>query len=167
MTTYTYLAKDSSGDETKGSLDAGSLEAARESLVAKGLIPLEVYESVPSSLDELAMDRSSSDTPTGQSTEAVYFPFVDTLRLYAGWLLAWYCIVYAIGSYQFMKELPFRIPYAESLFLSPLVLTFTFAAYLFLILSGLYKKAGRDKKFGFVLLGLGIITFIWYRMNVQ
>lgn len=95
-----------------------------------------------------------------------YFPLYETLRLYAGWLLAWYCLVYAVGSYQFLKELPFHVPYAESLFLSPLVLSFTFGAYLFLLLSGLYKHTGKKKSAAIVLSLVGIGIFLLYRMNV-
>ncbi|MCB9808503.1 hypothetical protein H6770_04595 [Candidatus Peribacteria bacterium] len=102
-----------------------------------------------------------------EAPESVYFPFYETLRLYAGWLLAWYCLVYAVGSYQFIKELPIHIPYAESLFLSPLVLSFTFGAYLFLLLSGVYKMLGKKKKIGLILFLVGVAVFILYRMNVQ
>lgn len=96
-----------------------------------------------------------------------YFPLFDTLRLYAGWLLAWYCLVYAVGSYQFIKEVPVHIPYAESLFLSPLVLSFTLGAYLFLLLSSVYQYAGKKRSVGIGLFALGIIVFVLYRLNLQ
>ena len=97
----------------------------------------------------------------------VYFPLLETLRLYAGWLLAWYCLVYAVGSYQFLNDLPYRIPYAESLFLSPLVLSFTFAAYLFLLLSGIYRSTGRKRLVGFILFIAGVFLFLVYKVNVE
>ena len=100
-------------------------------------------------------------------SDVAYFPLLDTLRLYAGWLLAWYCLVFAVGSYQFTKDIPFHVPYAESLFLSPLVLSFTFAAYLFLLLSGIYTQTGRSKKIGLVLATVGVAVFILYKMNIQ
>ena len=178
MSNFHYRATDTSGEEKEGSFEADSLQAARDALVAMGLSPIEVYESAGPAVDALQLEiREPSEAspppipePEAQPTseaEVVYFPFIDTLRLYAGWLLAWYCIVYAIGSYQFMKELPFRIPYAESLFLSPLVLSFTFAAYLFLLLSGFYKSTGRKKLIGLISLIIGVVLFVLYRMNVQ
>jgi hypothetical protein len=175
MTQFRYTALDASGESTTGTVDAMSLQAARELIAAKGLEPMEIYEEskseesawedpVSSPVDEVPEVQAKS---TATSGEATYVPLLETLRLYAGWLLAWYCLVYAIGSYQFTRELPMRVPYAESLFLSPLVLSFTFAAYIFLIFSGIYKYAGRRKTFGFVLLGAGIVVFLLYRMNVQ
>ena len=106
--------------------------------------------------------EASSDHPSKEA----YFPFLETLRLYAGWLLAWYALVYALGSYQFLKELPFRIPYAESLFLSPLVFSFTFAAYLFLLCTTLYIALHRNTYIGFFLFILGVGSFVLYRMNI-
>lgn len=110
---------------------------------------------------------SFSGVDSQPKLQKAYFPLYETLRLYAGWLLAWYCLVYAIGSYQYMKEVPFHFPYAESLFLSPLVLSFTFGAYLFLLLSGIYKYYSKNKLLGLGLFVIGIALFILYRMNVM
>ena len=109
----------------------------------------------------------TNDTPIQSEHNTPYLPLFETLRLYAGWLLAWYALVYCIGAYQYTKELPFRIPYAESLFLSPLVLSFTFAAYLFLLLSSLYQIFGKKKVIGVILSISGIVIFVLYRANVQ
>jgi len=152
MTIYTYQAIDTSGKNLDGTVDALSLQAAREAVITLGLEPIEIYEA---------------EASAGPSPELAYFPLLETLRLYAGWLLAWYAIVYAVGSYQFMKDVPFHIPYAESLFLSPLVLSFTFAAYLFLLLTGIYKMTGRSKKIGIVLFITGVAIFLLYKMNTQ
>lgn len=112
--------------------------------------------------------KLSPTMPTSTTkNNTAYLPLFETMRLYAGWLLAWYALIYIIGAYQFTKNLPFRIPYAESLFLSPLVLSFTLAAFLFLILSNVYKLLGRNNVVGFLLLVIGIATLLLYRMNVQ
>ncbi len=95
-----------------------------------------------------------------------YLPLHETLRLYAGWLLAWYAVVYALGSYQHMRPLPFRFPLAEALFLSPLVLSFTLAAFLYLLLGSVHRAIGGGKVKGLFLLLLGVGVFAWYRMNV-
>jgi hypothetical protein len=156
MTNFTYIAKGSNGAEKSGYVDAMSLQAARDQILLMGLDPIEIYETPPVS--------TKSPKPTRNTA---YLPMFETLRLYAGWLLAWYALVYIIGAYQFSKSLPFRIPYAESLFLSPLVLSFTFAAFLFLLLSSLYKHFGRKKIAGVILTVIGIGIFLLYRMNVQ
>lgn len=183
MTTYSYLATDASGNTKEGTVDAHSLQAAREELKDMGLEAIEIFEApqdgtpttapVDSSPPELSFSGyEAPDTPVeapkpASTTDQAYFPLLETLRLYAGWLLAWYCLVYAVGSYQFIKEMPFRIPYAESLFLSPLVLSFTFAAYLFLIFSGIYKMLGKKRSVGFVLIIIAAAIFVLYRMNIQ
>ena len=175
MTEYRYRAIDSSGTEKEGTIRSGSLNGAKDAVIAMGLDPLEVYEKQAQILPEVAPFPLYSDLQKVHATEKIstqseprqYFPLLETLRLYAGWLLAWYCLVYALGSYQFMRNLPFHVPYAESLFLSPLVLSFTFAAYLFLMLSGFYVTGGRKKLQGIILLIAGIAVFLVYRMNVS
>lgn len=175
MTEYSYRATDESGAEKTGTVQALSLQAAREQLQAMKLTPVEITESATHSAPPaMPAEPFPADGPIGEKAEqmqppnekAVYFPLYETLRLYAGWLLAWYCLVYAVGSYQFIKELPMHIPYAESLFLSPLVLSFTFGAYLFLLLSGIYKAAGKKRFSGIGLTLVGIAVFLLYRMNV-
>ena len=97
-----------------------------------------------------------------------YYPFLDTLRLYAGWLLAWYCIVYILGGYQHTRELSFRIPYVEALLppYSPIVLTFTLAAFLFLLCTSLHRVLKSNKLAGIALTIAGIAVFSLYRINV-
>lgn len=173
MNEFMYQAKDASGASVNGKVRADSLQDAREAVIALGLEPFEIYQAPPNRHIPESPVTADSHTPVMEPVPKTepravgYFPLLETLRLYAGWLLAWYCLIYAIGSYQFMNDLPFRLPYAESLFLSPLVLSFTFAAYLFLLFSGLYKRAKNRKAVGIALLGIGTVLFILYRMNVQ
>ncbi len=181
MTTFQYTAKDERGLTKTGTVDADSIDSARQVIASKGYIASEVFEAIPISLYSQSNDMDwslgpkianpvapteSAPSVAVETAPRTYFPLLETLRLYAGWLLAWYCMVYAIGSYQYTRELPFTLPYAESLFLSPLVLSFTFAAYLFLLLTGMYKWSGRKRSAGFVLLLAGIALFLLYRMNV-
>ncbi|PIR53233.1 hypothetical protein COU76_02340 [Candidatus Peregrinibacteria bacterium CG10_big_fil_rev_8_21_14_0_10_49_10] len=97
-----------------------------------------------------------------------YYPFTDTLRLYAGWLLAWYSLVYILGSYQHIRSLPFRIPYVEALLppFSPIVLTFTLATFLFLLCTSVQRTVGKGKLTGVACSILGVGIFVWYRLNV-
>ena len=175
MTEYSYRATDEFGAEKHGTLSAISLQVAREQLQAMQLVPVEITESPkdaapqPMPIEPFPAEGAigeKAETLPPSSKETAYFPLYETLRLYAGWLLAWYCLVYAVGSYQFIKDLPIHVPYAESLFLSPLVLSFTFGAYLFLLLSGIYKTVGKKKFSGIVLTVIGIAIFLLYRMNV-
>lgn len=183
MTQFQYQATDSEGKRTSGSVDAVSIDEARMRIIEMGLTPVELVQaatdmpppSVPPPKEEVSFKTeepiaTSIPEPVEdkkQPNAAVYFPLLETLRLYAGWLLAWYALVYAVGSYQFLKELPVRIPYAESLFLSPLVLSFTFAAYLFLLATSIYKAFGNKKIIAFGLLLVSVGIFLLYRMNVQ
>ena len=95
-----------------------------------------------------------------------YHPLSETLRLYAGWLLAWYLIIYAIGSYQLTRTLPFELPFVAELFFSPLVLSFAVAAFLFLMLSSVYRRLGRRRILGLLLTVGGVLLFLAYRSNV-
>lgn len=158
---YQYKATGDNNQETTGTLDALSLQAAREELVSKGLDPIEIFQA------PLTVHQQSTAPVTKITSNTAYLPLLETLRLYAGWLLAWYALIYIVGAYQFTKELPFRIPYAESLFLSPLVLSFTFAAFIFLLLSSVYILLKRNKIVAFLLCIIGVATFLLYRMNVQ
>ncbi len=100
------------------------------------------------------------------SSPKIYFPIVDTLRLYAGWLLAWYALVYGLGSYQSSRTLPFEIPYLMGIYYSPLVLSFTLGAFLFLLFTNLYRLAGRGIFLGILFSALAVACFVIYRMNV-
>ena len=62
-----------------------------------------------------------------------YFPMIDTLRLFAGWLLAWYGVVYVLGSLHWAGTLPEGIPFIQALFESSLILRFACGTFLFLL----------------------------------
>ncbi len=183
MPQFTYTAIGENNRRVTGTMEAFSLQSAHDALRQMNLVPEEIHESMPSEqsltpehAEKLlaftpqapADEESAPPAPTESSTatQQTYFPLLDTLRLYAGWLLAWYCLVYALGHYQHVRPLPFRLPYVEGLFLSPLVLSFTLAAYLFLLFSSLWKTFGRGFVRGAVLTVIGIAAFVLYRMNV-
>jgi len=207
MPQFTYTAIQADGNRVTGTVEAWSVQSARDALKQMHLIPEHVEELPRSTVQpsaameeappppfplsappsETAPDESASRIAAIPATEppsphvrspksevlppeheklSTYFPLLDTLRLYAGWLLAWYCLVYALGSYQNERPLPFRIPYVEGLFLSPLVLSFTLAAFLFLLLTGIWKFIGKGIFTGLILTIVGVATFVLYRMNV-
>lgn len=94
-----------------------------------------------------------------------YYPLVDTLRLYAGWLLAWYFVIYALGAYQFTRKM-FAWDLLDQLFFSPLVLQFSCLAFLFLMLSQVHRVLGRGIVKGVILTIVGITVFVLFRANI-
>lgn len=175
MPQYTYNALNEDGTPLRGTIDAISIQAAQDALKGMNLQPEEIHEATLHDQNFISEEKSHlGNHPAWQVTSTAdkyletksYYRIIETLRLYAGWLLAWYGLIYALGSYQHVRQLPFRIPYAQALFLSPLVLSFCFAAFLFLLLSTMHSIARKGKLIGFILYSLGIGVFVWYRMNV-
>jgi hypothetical protein len=158
MTSFSYTATDLTGSPLKGEVDADDIDAAKEALRARDMIPVHVEES----LAEVPFSAS----PEMALEQKVYLPIAATLRLYAGWLLAYYSVVYAVGWYAYSRTLPRDIPYVEALMLSPLVLSFTLAAFLFLVFHSLYQVWGKGILKGVLVSIAGIAVFVVYRMNV-
>lgn len=158
MPTFTYIGQAMDGKEQRGSVEAPNAEEARELLRKRGLMVEQVKEAVGFVPAETHIDTTAAVKANEQSVPEEYVPLSDTFRLYAGWLLAWYAVVYLIGSYQFTKRLPFEIPFLEGLFLSPLVLKFAFGTFLFLMLSTLHRALGRG-------IGKGVaLTLVWFAL---
>ncbi len=157
MPSFSYTATDLTGASLKGEVEAVDIDAANEELRSKDIIPIHIAES-------------PSGVPVVESTETsqhkVYLPIAATLRLYAGWLLAYYSIVYAVGWYAHSRNLPVEIPYVEALMLSPLVLSFTLAAYVFLVFHTLHQAWGKGITKGMVVSITGVAVFVVYRMNI-
>lgn len=178
MPRYAYTDESGNG----GTVDAVSSDAARSALRERGITVKELLEvnmaqnpppatnvsqkppplPVPSVPPPLSQEQELEER--GASTK--YLPIIDTLRLYAGWLIAWYVLVYALGSYQSMRPLPFEIPFVGSLFLSPLVLLFAFGAYLFLLLTSLHRYILRGRVGGVLFALAGIAVLLVFRANV-
>ena len=201
-----------------GTIDANSIDEARDAIKKQGLTPEEVFqisydssqstsfdavpapdpEPIVESHPEINVDIEPPAPPSEQEVEdpivepniaaeeaaasnwkleedeevttikpsKTYYPMLDTLRLYAGWLLAWYAIVYAMGYYQSTRNLSFEVPYLMGIYTSPLVLSFTLASFLFLFMTSLHKRFGRGMFSGISLTILGLVIFVLYRMNV-
>ena len=182
MTTFSYRATDAMGSTQQGSMDAASADAARSALNEKGWTPIDVTEVSSEPFSFVAPQKPPIPTaqpsqppqpfskeeqqPSALSGNKVYLPIASTLRLYAGWLLAYYSIVYALGWYAQSRPLTFEIPYVRALLVSPLVLSFTFAAFLFLLFHSLYRLVGGGLVKGVAVSVLGVVVFAVYRMNV-
>ena len=181
MPHFSYKAKTLQGELQEGIVEAAHADAARDALRQLNLEPEQVMLSLdPQGLpnDEMHQNWKNADVESDEvvgfggfdhnttkpEETTVYFPILDTLRLYAGWVLAWYVLVYGLGTYQTMRDLPFRIPFVEGLVLSPLVLSFTVASFLFLLLTDVYDRTGRGLLKGALLTFLGVVVFSGYRM---
>lgn len=101
-----------------------------------------------------------------EEREYNYFPMIVTLRLYAGWLLAWYGLFVALGYYSFFRSLPFEIPFVEAFFLSPLIFTFVLAIFLFLFFSTLNRAWHGNRITGLILALAGVGLVIFVRTNI-
>lgn len=158
MPTFAYIGSTMEGKPDRGTIDAPSAEDAREQLRKRGVLAESVTESAI-----LSPNPAPAPMPVSESPD--YVPLSDTFRLYAGWLLAWYVIVYLLGSYQYTKRLPFEIPFLEGLFLSPLVLKFAFGTFLFLMLSSLHRAMGRGLWKGLLLSVVWIGLMVLFVVN--
>jgi hypothetical protein len=185
MTLFSYTARDSSGKRTAGQIDEMSLQAARDALKKKGIDAEEIHEATldergirkefrveeprsprkpkdPAPKEQLPPKRSPSPTKDQRS----YYPLTDTLRLYAGWLLAWYLLVMAIGSFMEAGSLPLNLPLITSLASSPLILKLACGTFLFLLFSSLHRRMKGTVLSGLVFSLIGITLFVLYSLNV-
>ncbi len=177
MPSFSYIARTGEGTLEKGTITASSSESAREKLRKKQLMVEELQEDNSPSTTSIGFagsmpwtttedDLSSVPPPSPVLQTAVteddteYLPLVDTLRLFAGWLLAWYAVVYLLGGYQRNGKISASIPFLQALFESPLVLRFAFGTFLFLMLTSIYAWTGKSTGKAIALSVTGIITFL-------
>lgn len=95
-----------------------------------------------------------------KASQAGYHPLASTLRLYAGWLLAWYGLFVAIGYYSMQRVLPWDIPFVQAFYMSPLIFSFIVAIFIFLMMSALHKtvRGGLLTGITFTVLGIGLFA---------
>ncbi|MBI2635865.1 hypothetical protein HYW84_00890 [Candidatus Peregrinibacteria bacterium] len=97
--------------------------------------------------------------------EKDYHPLTETLRLYAGWLVACLFAIYAAGSYQHIRQLPFRISTLDEWIASPVILQTSLAAFLFLMLGSVHQAAGKGVWKGIGLTAIGFALLVVFRAN--
>lgn len=170
MPSFAYIARTTAGTLEKGTIDATNAEDAREKLRKRQLMVEELQEesSPAASIGYVgSMPWTTTDDDTAAVAEpdarkldnADYIPLTDTLRLFAGWLLAWYGLVYLLGSYRLSGRMSSEIPFIQGLFESPVVLRFAFATFLFLLLTNIHRWAGKGVGKGIVLGIIGVALF--------
>jgi len=176
MPSFSYIARLKEGTLDRGTVDAGSLESAREILRKRGLMIEEIRpsDSPPAAIsfgNAMPWTTTEDDRKPGTPDAAVlkkdesYLPLTDTLRLFAGWLLAWYALVFLLGSYQLTGRISYDVPFLQALFESSLVLRFSFATFLFLLLTDLHRWLRGNVLFGLGLGVTGVVIFLLFHLN--
>lgn len=222
MATFSYIAKRADGAETRGKIDAVSIDTAREELRKQGLMVEDIREqpappkqqqaarppqAKPQQQQKPAEQRpkpqqqkphftpptplvqrqptlgvQASPAPARSKPEPLpwsganngaaprlpdeesYVPMHQTLRIFSGWLLAWYGLIYALGFLEQTGKIA-PVPFIHELFASRLVLQFTFGTFLLLALSNVHHWLGRGP-FTALFLGLaylaGVVGFVMY-----
>ncbi len=104
--------------------------------------------------------KKSSPAPATKAPGGAYHPLTATLRLYAGWLLAWYGLFVAVGYYSVYRTLPWDIPFVQAFYLSPLIFSFIAAIFIFLMMSAIHKavKGGVVSGISFTMLGIALFV---------
>lgn len=108
----------------------------------------------------------TNPSPPKTPVTSTYAPLTSTVRLYAGWLLAWYGLFIAIGYYATVRDLPWEIPFVRAFFVSPLIFSFILAIFLFLLLSTIHRLLRGRLITGILLMFVGIGAFIGLRLMI-
>lgn len=170
MPRFLYTATNAEGWPVQGSLDAANEDAAIAALreMELGVASLRQEQAAPSWKDMQQEQASLVQASQwhADKTAAGYVPLVETLRLYAGWLLAWYFLVLVIGSYQAAQRLPWKVPFVEGLFQSSSILNFSCAVFLFLLLSTVHAWMGKGTVKGIILIIVGFCLFVLFSANI-
>lgn len=99
--------------------------------------------------------------------ENEYHPLLETFRLYAGWLLACMAVIYAVGSYQQARVLPFHSDLLQEWLESALILHVTFTAFIFLLLGSVHRGIGGGAWKGILLAIAGFLLIAFFRANTM
>lgn len=173
MPSFPYVARTPQGTMERGVIDAPSVSQAKAQLHAKGWTIEEIagdsvigFSEIPSWTTTDPIKPVTTPAATMTDTETVYVPLLQTMRLFAGWLMAWYGIIFIAGSYRADGRLPYDIPLIQSLAASNLVLRFAFAVFLFLLLTDLHRWGGSKAVVGVLLTIVGIALMWMFHVNV-
>lgn len=179
MPTFSYTGRDNRGRIDRGTMEAASAEEVRQKLKERNVTVEEILETRPSvqtnpvgftpAMPWTTVEDKKEERKTERAIQAealAYIPLVETLRLFAGWLLAWYGMVYLLGDLMMQQKMPVDIPYLEALFVSDLVLRFTFGTFLFLLLTTIHHALGKGIGKAIMLTIAGVTAFVVFHLNV-
>lgn len=96
---------------------------------------------------------------------AEYHSLVDTLRLYAGWLLACLAVIFALGSYQTVRALPYEFDLLHEWVESAVILRVAFMTFIFLLLSSVHRLLGGGVWRGTLLTIVGFAAIALFMAN--
>ena len=145
---FAYEGIDASGTTHRGTVQGNTKREAFDRLRATQKLSLSLLSPVgvtplfrdPDLLKWQEKDALATMTPASASPEHHgYASLIDTLRLYAGWLLVWYAAFSSIGYYSSVRVLPFHLPFSELFFFSPFLSAVASCAFLFLFASFLFS----------------------------
>lgn len=94
-----------------------------------------------------------------------YHPLLDTLRLYAGWLLTCLTVVFAFGSYQALRTLPVSNPLLAEWVESPMIRNVAALCFLFLLLSSIHRRMRGGLWTGVTLACSGFAALAFFMAN--
>ena len=171
---FAFEATDTSGTIHRGTMTAPSKRSTFDALRKRSLRPnmIELVGVTPKYSDpDLAswLEKEGATTnsvlkeePTG-SQQSDYFSLVDTGRLYAGWLLAWYGLFIGLGYYVHGRALPWPIPFVEGFYGSTLIYQCIVALFIFLALStlrSLLQWSSLPKDIFLVVIGITLYFLV-------
>ena len=159
MPQFTYIGRNDDGETVSGLLEALDASAARSSLRD---LNISVEELRDSGIPDLP---SSTNAAPQMTIPSSYAPLLDTLQLYAGWLLACLFVILSVGSYQFLRHLPWHADILDEWVHSQLIMRVTFITFSFLLLSSLHRAMGRGLWKGIALAILGFIAIAFFMAN--
>lgn len=131
----------------------GGMDAELDSWKKEGAAP-QIPQKRTLSFSHVTGEANTPAKPVTSETQ-YYHPLFSTLRLYAGWLLAWYALFVALGYYARERALPWDIPFVGAFAGSGLVFSFVVAIFFFLLLSALHRALH-----GKTLMGAGFAV-LW------
>lgn len=134
------------------------------SIQQKNVAPIEKKKISFTQPDPVVETQTKKKVEAQKLAQEEYHPLMNTLLLYAGWLLAWYGIFVALGHYASVRALPWDIPFVQAFYISPFIFTITSAIFFFLMFNAI-NKAIHGKWIGGILFSiLGIAATFAIRM---
>ncbi len=133
------------------------------------VVPPAAPKAAPKIGFTLPEEQRTLKTPPPAPVKAIstsYHSLLTTLRLYAGWLLAWYGLFVALGYYVSVRALPWDIPFVQAFYESSLIFSFVVAIFLFLLMSAMHRALGGRLFGGIALTIVGIAAFAAVRLNI-
>ncbi len=155
---FAYEGVDASGVTRHGTVQGNTKREAFDRLLSSQKLSLSLLSplGITPLFPDPDLERWQQEKKSTSSVEAqhsLYTSLLDTLRLYAGWLLVWYTLFSSIGYYSSVRVLPFSIPFSELFFRSLFLSSVALSAFLFLFATSILPQIiNRFARYGIALL---------------